>query len=509
MLRIGLVLLTAAALALTAFAPQARAGKKDDTLRFASDLEAENVDAYYNNVREGIVLARLIWDQLIWRNPVTGEYKGMLAKSWKWTNPTTIDVELRQGIKFHNGEPFDADDVVYTLNTVVDPASKVITPNNVNWIKSAEKRGPFAVRIHLKEPFPAALEYLAGPIPIYPNEYYKQAGPRGMGEKPVGTGPYRVTEVRPGKLVRMEKNPDYFKDSPQGQPSIGKIEFRPIPEQNTQFAELMAGGIDWIWRVPIDQMDNLGGQPGLAVKSGETMRVGSLMFAASGKIPDAPTNKQQVREAIAYAVNRVAIRDNLAGKAARIVHTPCFPEQFGCIDKGVRTFDYDPAKAKKLLAEAGYPNGFSTDIYTYGARDRPYVEAIVGDLREVGIIANLKSLQYAAWRDEVRAGHAQLFFGSWGSFSIADISAFTGYYFRFGPDDTTRDPEVRDWLQTGDTSIDLDVRRTNYTKALKRIAERMYWLPFFTYPTNYAFTADLEFTPSVDEVPRFVNSRWK
>jgi peptide/nickel transport system substrate-binding protein len=507
--RKALVCLLAATFGLMLLLPAAYAGKKDDTLRIASNLEVENVDAYFNNAREGIVLARLIWDALLWRNPKTGKYEGALAKSWRWVNPTTIDVELRQGIVFHNGQKFDADDVVYTINYVTDPANKAVTGSNVNWMKNAEKRGPFSVRINLKAPFPAAFEYLAGPVPIYPHEYYAKVGPQGMGLKPVGTGPYRVTEVQPGKLVVLEKNPDYFKDSPQGQPSIGKIEYRTIPETNTQLAELLSGGLDWVWRVQLDQMPQLAANPDLKVLASETMRIGFVGYEADNKNPSSPTNKLKVREAMNYAINRDSIRVNLIGGVTRVVDSPCFPEQFGCVDKGVKKYPYDPALAKKLLAEAGYPNGFTIDLYTYATYDRPYVEAMVGDWRAVGITANLRVLQYAAWRDEVRAGHAQLFYGSWGSFSIQDVSAFTGYYFKFGPDDTTRDPQLRDWLEAGDTSIDPKVRLENYTKAMRRIATEAYWLPCFTYSLNYAFTKDLEFTANVDEIPRFVNSKWK
>jgi peptide/nickel transport system substrate-binding protein len=249
--------------------------------------------------------------------------------------------------------------------------------------------------------------------------------------------------------------------------------------------------------------------PDLKVLESETMRVGSLSYESDNHDPAAPTNKQKVREAINHAINRDAIRVNLIGGATRVVHSPCFPEQFGCEDRDVKKFAYDPALAKKLLAEAGYPNGFTIDLYTYATYDRPYVEAMVGDLRAVGITANLRVLTYSAWRDEVRARHAQLYYGSWGSFSIQDISAYTGYYFKFGPDDTTHDAQVRDWLTIGDTSIDNKVRLDNYAKALRRIAEKAYWLPCFTYSLNYAFTKDLDFTASVDEIPRFVNARWK
>jgi peptide/nickel transport system substrate-binding protein len=499
-------LLALALLALAIAAAPLLAGKKDDTLRWASDREVENVDAYYNSAREGILIARYTWDTLLDRDVKTGEYKPLLAKSIRWVNDTTIDAELREGITFHNGEKFDADDVVFTFNYVTDPANKVVTTTNVGWIKNAEKLGTYKVRIHLKSPFPAAFEYLAGPTPIYPNEYYAKVGPQGMGLKPIGTGPYKVVEVQPGKLVRWVKNDKYFKDSVKGQPGIGTLEFRTLPDPETQVAELLTGGLDWIWRVTPEQAEKLQTVPDIQVLSGETMRVGYVGMRTHTQ-RNIVLKDRRVREAIAHAIDRDALSKNLIGEGSRVIHSACFPEQFGCTDKGMPRYDYNPAKSKQLLKDAGFPNGLSIDLYAY--RERPIAEAIIGYLREAGITANLRFLKYSALRDQVRGGDADLFFMTWGSNSVADTSAITGNFFMFQDDDANQDPQVRDWLKTADTSIDAQVRKDNYQKALSRIQQELYWLPLFTYTTYYAINKDLQFTPTTDEIPRFYAARWK
>ena len=104
----------------------------------------------------------MVWDQLIDRDPETFQYKPALATSWRWVDDLTLEFDLRQGVKFQDGQPFDAEDVVYTLNFVSNPANKVLNTTNVGWIKNAEKIDQYKVRIYLKAPFPAALEYLAG-----------------------------------------------------------------------------------------------------------------------------------------------------------------------------------------------------------------------------------------------------------------------------------------------------------------------------------------------------------
>jgi peptide/nickel transport system substrate-binding protein len=482
-------------------------GKADDSVRWASDLELENVDSYFNSAREGVILAHHVWDSLIYRDAKSFQYRPLLATSWNWVDHTTLEATLRRGVRFHNGQPFSADDVVSTLNFVANPDNKAVTQENVNWIKHAEKLDDYTVRIHAKAPFPAAIDYLANAIVIYPHKYYGDVGPKGMNEHPVGTGPYKVTRVVPGAEIDMVRNDDYFSGGAKGKPSVGKLVFRTIPDPSTQVAELLAGTLDWIWRVPLDQANNLKRMPNLTVSSGETMRIGYVGFDAAGRSGKTPFTDRRVRQAVAHAIDRQAMVRDLVGGAARVVNAACYPSQFGCTNDGVVAYGYDPEKSKKLLAEAGFPRGFQTDLYAY--RERPYAEAIIGFLRHIGIEAQLRFMKYSALRDKQRRGETAFYFMTWGSNSVNDVSAITPVFFGGGPDDYARDPEVIAWLRRGGTSFDATERKKYYTQALGRISAQAYWLPLFTYPVNYAYTRDLEFAPAVDEVPRFFASRWK
>ena len=152
---------TIASVALIAASGAAWAEKANDTLRVGFTKELENVDSYFNSSREGVVLQRAIWDGLIYRDPITNEYSGNLATSWEWIDDLTLEFKLREGVTFHNGEVFNADDVVYTVNFVSKEENGVKTQRNVNWMKSAEKIDDYTVRINLKEAFPAAIEFLS------------------------------------------------------------------------------------------------------------------------------------------------------------------------------------------------------------------------------------------------------------------------------------------------------------------------------------------------------------
>ncbi len=484
----------------------AYAGKADDTLSVAFTKELENVDSYFNSSREGVVLQRAIWDGLIYRDPVTNEYKGNLATSWEWIDDVTLELKLREGVRFHNGEPFNADDVVFTVNFVANPENGVKTQRNVSWMESAEKIDEYTVRIHLKAPFPAAIEFLSGPVSMYPDEYYAKVGPTGMGLKPVGTGPYKVVEVEPGQHFVLERYEGYH-DGPKGKPSIGRIDIRTIPEVNTQLAEMLGGTLDLIWQVPTDQAGKMAQMDQFTVVNESTMRIGYLTMDAAGRTgADNPFTNLKVRQAVAHAIDRKAIVAALLKGKSQVVSSACFPSQFGC-EQDVTSYDYDPEKARALLAEAGYPDGFTTEFYAY--RNRDIAEALASYLNAVGIRTEFNMLKYSALRDLRAKSGVPIAFLTWGSYSINDVSAITSQFFKFGALDDARDPQVRDWLEGGDTSTDPAKRIEYYSQALKRIADQAYWAPLFSYNTNYVFSKEVAYTPTPDEVLRFTTMTWK
>jgi peptide/nickel transport system substrate-binding protein len=500
------LLLAATAMAAGATATPALAAKRDNSIRVASYQVVDIIDPYFNTSLTGNIIGHQIWDTLVIRDPKTGEHKGGLAASWTRLDDRTIEFTLREGVKFHDGAAFDADDVVETVNFVVKPENKVVLRAETGWIDHAEKVDRYKVRIVTKQPFPAAFELLARYIFIYPHAYYAKVGPVGMSERPVGTGPFRVVEHARGKFIRMERNPDYFKDSPQSQPSVAKLELRFIPDQQTQLAEVMAGGLDLTWDVPPDQAQPVSAIPNLKVVPGETERVAFLHLNGSEGTPAPPLRDVRVRKAIMYAIDREAMLKSLVGEGGRLLHTMCHPVMFGCTDVGAPRYSYDPAKAKQLLAEAGYPNGFDFEFYAY--RDRAQTEAMITYLRDVGIRANLRFMQPAAAREARRAGKVAMDHWTWGT-GIHDVYAIDSVFFGANPDDVNRDVEVRELLARGDGSLDPDVRKAAYAKALALIAERAYALPLYALPVSYVANKDLEFTVYPDEIPRFWEMSWK
>ena len=510
-----IIALAAAATLVSLGTTDALAGKADDTLNWSTTREVDVALPFYNNVREMVIMQRHTWDNLLYRDTKTFEYKPLLATSYKWVDDKTLEFKIRKGVKFHNGQEMTADDVVATYNHVSAPDSGVLTKRNVSWIKNAEKTGPDTVRVHLKKTFPAALEYVSGPLAIFPKDIWATARKDAKGKPdygtvaPIGTGPYKTVKVVAGESVAMEKNTNYWSGSPKGTPSISKIMFRTVSDPEAQIAELMSGSIDWIWDVPKDKAELLKDTGTSKVVNAPTMRISYITMdraGRSGKGKENPFYDKKVRQAVAHAINRKVIAKEMVGGASEVIHSACFPTQFGCT-QDVPKYAYDPKKAKKLLAEAGYPNGFTTEIMAY--RQREFTEAVMGDLAKVGIKSSLKYMQYKALRGIVWEGKAPFHHMTWGSYSMNDVSAITSHFFKQGRDDYCRDDQIKNWLETGDTSVDPKVRKSAYKKALSKLSGELCWLPMFTYAKYYAFSKDLNFSPTADEIPRFFTASWK
>lgn len=504
--------LAATAIAVSAlWGPPAQAGKANDTLVWATDRESPITDSSYLNTRELVIIGSLLFDRLV---HLDDNYKPVpsLAESWKWENDTTLDFVIRKGVKFHSGKELDAEDVAYTFNFIINPENGSFNRSYLSWIKAAEVLDKNKVRLTMDKPFPTALTFLAGAGNILQKGHYDNAPARADGKKDygavpsVGTGPYKIAELRPGQSVLMEKNPNYWEGSPKGKPVIGKILFRTIKDSNTRLAELMTGAIDWVWDVPKDEADRLVRAPNLTIENAKTLRISYLTFDAAGRSPDKRFMDKRVRQAFNHAINRKSLVDNLVGAPSQVIDAPCHPDQFGC-SANVTKYDYNPEKAKKLLAEAGFPNGFEFDLHAY--RERHITEAVIGDLVRVGLKPRLVYIQYGPLVQAIHKGQAAAINLTWGSSSIPDVSASTGHFFAGSPDDIAQDKTVIATIQEANGTIDPEKRAAIWEKALKRIADEAYWVPMFTYAKYYAYSKNLDFKATSDEIPQFFRAKWK
>src|SRR5271166_1563308 len=258
------------------------AQKSADALRVTWRSQVTNVDPYHNELRNGLVLALHVWDGLLYRDPETFQIKGLLASSWKWIDDTTLEFALRPGVTFQNGDPFTADDVVYTVNTIVADKTLAV-PSNYQFLAGAERIDDMHVRLKLTRIFPAAIEYIAMVLPIWPKAYREKVGAEGYAHHPIGAGPYRITKLDGTQTIVLQRYDDYYPDSPKGRPAIGTIVIRQDPVIGRDLADLLNGRADWIWQYTPDLMEQITRVPTLQALRAESMRFGYVSLDAAGR----------------------------------------------------------------------------------------------------------------------------------------------------------------------------------------------------------------------------------
>ena len=487
---------------------QAAAQKSADTLRAAWRDQIVNVDPYYNSLRTGLVVAHHAWDTLIYRDPEGFVMKPALAKSWKWIDDTTLEFELQTTAKFHNGDPVTAEDVVYTIGIVTDPKSGISAPSNYTWIAGAEAMGTHKVRITLKNPFPAALEYISFVLPIYPKAYREKVGRDVYAKEPIGAGPYRITKLDGVSQIDMERFEGYYAESSKGRPAIKRIIIKQVNDATAELTLALGNQADWIWQFNPDQFDKIAAMPHLSTLRQEAMRIAHISMDAAGRSAEkGPLTDVRVRKAIAHAIDRESFARNLVQGGARVPNGPCYFTQFGCEQDAMVKYDYNPAKAKALLIEAGYPDGFEIEMVNILLPT--WAGAVQNYLAAVGIKAKVNTMQVSAAIARIDKGEVNSYLSSWGSYSINDISAIMPYFFSMNAQDYARDPIVTDALKAGSATADPEARKKAYRIALQRATDQVYWLPMSTYVTTYAISRQLNFTPYPDEMPRWFLSSWK
>jgi peptide/nickel transport system substrate-binding protein len=416
-------------------------------------------------------------------------------------------VTLRDDVVFHDGSKLTADDVAYTYNWINDPDSESNATGVVErWLDRAEVTGPNTVRFHLKSVYPLVLRDMGARIMLRKAGTYDAGGTvdhDAMANNLIGAGPYKVASFEPGTELVLERFDGYFGDKP----AISKVVVRNIPDIGTQQAEMMSGGVDWMFKVPLDLAESLGATPMAEHLSGPDMRVGFLVLDAAGYTDeDGPLTNVLVRRAINHALNTPEMAKFLIGGSAEAIHTACHPAQFGC-DQSVAAYPYDPDKARALLAEAGYAEGFPLELWAY--RDKAASEAIAADLEAVGIDVNLRYVKLESLNQARAKREIPAYFGTWGSGGTADTAAIARIHFSESDRNLSDDKELEEMVLAAEKTNDQDERKALYSKALGRIADQAYWAPLFSYSANYLVSPDLKFPLDPDGLPRLQKSSWK
>ena len=487
----------------------AHASKSDNTVNIDVGMPLVNAgDMYFSPTTDTMMLAYVTTDGLLYSDPNTGELKPALAKAWRQVNDTTLEFDLRDDIVFHDGSKFDADDVVYTFAYI----KKTTFPANsrYSWIASAEKVSQYKVRVHTTKPYAAAAASLMN-IAIWPNGVMEQySDPKEFGKHLIGTGPYKLESFEAGKNLVLRRNDNYKLTNTKHMPKVERINIREVKDRQTQLAELMAGQVDFIFDVNKDQAENLKGMPGIKIATGDSTRFIYLAFDAAGRSgADNPMTKLEVRQALAYAIDRQAIAKAMdPGGAAAVINSFCVVPQIGCTDD-VKTYNYDPAKAKAMLAKAGYANGFELKVSTYGGY-KGFAESLMGYLQAVGVKASVNYVTIAAYRKMRSAGELQAAVGQWSNGGESDVAMTLAYFLQGGGNDYSGDKTMNQMAIDSAGIMDSAKRKTALNQVMQRIADNAYILPLFRLTPIYASNDKLNFNAKHRTgVPALDTLEWK
>jgi peptide/nickel transport system substrate-binding protein len=394
---------------------------------------------------------RHVYDPLL---DVTNDDKFVpaLAETWRPVNNTTWRFTLRKGVSFHDGTPFTADSVVFTLKRVRDN-TKLIKSFVYQDLEDVRKDDDHTVTVTTKRPFgslPAHLTML-GMLPPSAG-----AAEDAFFQKPVGTGPFRFVSWTHGDHVDLAANPRYWK---AGLPRVETLKVRFIPELSTRVAALRAGEIHVIDRVWPDMVQTLKATPGVRVLDTPAIEAQRWHFQLARESMKDP----RVRKAISLAIDRnVIIKDLLLGYARPVV-CPVPPGLLGHTNLGQKS--YDPDKARQLLKQAGQPNltldfVLMKDLYP---KQLEIAQAVAAMLGEVGIKVNIRNLEIATAREQRTAGNYDLFFSGWAQMPHDPDWYFGQWFTKAGAEKLTRfsDPRVEQLIAEGRVP-DPKVRQQKY-----------------------------------------------
>src|SRR5690349_3669496 len=491
-------------LALGLLAPaELQAQTKDDTLVYALQSDVQNWDPPNSVLRESIILGYNVFDHLAARDLKTGKVGPSLALSWKNLDDTTWEVKLRPNVKFHDGTPFGAKDVKATFDRVLNPENKLTARGNHAKIKSVEVVDDLTVRFKTDGPYPLFVERLTAQV-MQSEKVIREKGHEWMQENPIGTGPYKLVKWMKKQEHLLQRNDDYWGPKP----AFKYVRIRIIPEQATQIAELVSGGVDIIKAVPPDQMDVINKSGQARTVTSPILRTAFIQLDQAGRSGPNPMQDKRVRQAVNLATDVDGIIKHVLNGLADRTATTVNPMAFG-FDPSVKAYKQDLAQAKKLLAEAGFPNGLEVGFLRSGPVVEPGViqtsDAIVADLAKAGIRTKARMVgESGPFTNLVRDNKADpMFEFSWGYYSIFDADAiFYDVMTCNQPYSYYCNKAFDDLVSQGRSTLDPKKRAEIYAKAQRMIHDDAAYLFKWGLRGVWGVSNRVDYEAPRDEVDR-------
>jgi peptide/nickel transport system substrate-binding protein len=456
--------------------------------------DAKTLDPTMNRETPTFNVLLNIFDGLLFKEP-DGSFSPALAESWQAVDDTTWEFDLRDGVSFHNGEPFTAEAVRFTIERILDPEVESPIRRGFSFISEVEVVDADTVRISTAAPQPLAENYFSELL-IVPPEYYQEAGAEEFGRAPVGTGPFRFVSWKRDVALRLAANQEHWR----GAPDIAGLTFRPVPEAVTRFSSLAAGEADLVTQVPPSLVSTIQATPGARLETVESARV--IYVGINTESGNEALQDERVRQALNYVVDLEGIVQGIFGGLAVPTTTLLTEIDFGH-NPDLQSYPHDPERARELLEEAGYADGLTLTMGTPSGRyvnDVQVAQAIEAQLEDVGVTVDLQVREYGSYVGQLFSGDApDLYLIGWGNapfdadFILYPLLHGEGILSYYG------NPELDELLDRAHTTIDREVRREAYEDATELIQEEAPVIFLYKQVDAYGLSERLEWEPRPDE----------
>ena len=460
-------------------------------LRVAIPWTPENLDPTMNlsSLRSQVGVS--VFDSLVGRD-ADGKIVGELAESWRGLDDRTWQLKLRRGVTFHNGEPFNAEAVRFTFQRVLNPEQKSPNRATVSEVERVDVVDDLTVNLVLRAPYAPFLARLID-FPMVPPKYTAEKGNQGLALRPVGTGPFRFVELVKDDHMIVEAFDKHWR----GQPRIKRIVFKPIPEPFTRAAALRNGEVDLITTVPptlAAELDKVAGVRVQRVPSTWQIYLGLNAFKK-------PLSDVRVRQALNYATDVDAIIKNVMDGNGRRLEGPFTPNVFG-FDPSVKGYAPDPTRARRLLAEAGYPDGVEVTLDAPAGRyqgDKEIAEALGGQWQKAGFRPKVQVAEWGAYFKKYLGKQMQdaYLLGLGGPMQDADelynlvSSKGRGLYYK--------NERVDALFDLGRSTMDQAKRRQIYRDLQRAMVDDATWVFLLQQVDIYATRDRVTWTPRPDQ----------
>jgi len=470
------------------------AAKEFDEFKVAFWSGTPNLDPEQQNIRTCLIAEKWLFDPLVWRDKDTNAPMPYLAEDFSFIGNNTWRFHIREGGKFHNGETLDAHAVKFSLDRRTAEATGSPFRKSFSSVIEGKVIDQYTFDFVCNSPFPMLPAYMPT-FYIMPPGYYGSTPKQELALKPVGSGPFRLLEFKPDDILRVERNDDYWGQMPM----IKRVTAPVIQEDATRVASLLAGDLHIAPRPVIEDFDRINENAGTKVSTS----IGNRIVLAGLNYDMEPMNDRRVRQALNYAVD-AALLNEVYLKGTGEVMASALPSTVPGFHPGLTPYGYDPDKARALLKEAGYANGFETTIEVnpgWLIAGTAVTEAIANFLKEVGIKAELQVRDAGTLASRITSRKAgPIYMLSWGVNSTFDADSYIGSLLDEGAFSCNRMPEIGKLVEAGRQTADQNERVEIYRKACEIAHEEAPWIFMYLQPNTYGVTTNHDWTARPDEM---------